>query len=215
MNILDFVKGLAASVQQGGKIGRNDLGVLKVAFMVAALDGEVSDAEYEAFSLMAKECPGYTEAGAAKALDEAMRSAGYLLLLSKRVDESVLVKAFLAEADAAMPDGFIDSSVEDVRRAVTTWVAMAMSDGDYSPRERACVEALRQRFAERKVVRDNENLIRASTPLQMSEGIGPSPVVAEIVSQDFVGKVEKLVAQLGDTSSAKGALFDLLTRARS
>ena len=88
------------------KAGRTDFGVLKVAFMVAALDGEVTDAEYRAFDALAKKCRGYTPKAAEKALDEAMRSAGYLMLLSKRAKDDDLVKAFVAEAQAALPSGF-------------------------------------------------------------------------------------------------------------
>ena len=38
------------------KASRTDFGVLKVAFMVAALDGEVTEAEYKALDALAKKC---------------------------------------------------------------------------------------------------------------------------------------------------------------
>ena len=112
------VRSLGRALGLKEKIGKADLGILKVAFMVAALDGEVTDKEYKAFDLLAKKCRGYTPKAAAQALDEAMRSAGYLMLLSPRVKESDLVKAFLAEARKALPNGFAYLSLEDVRRAV-------------------------------------------------------------------------------------------------
>lgn len=130
----------------GRRIGRLDLGVLKIALMVAALDGEVTAAEYAAFDEFARKCRGYTPSSGASALREAMRAAGYLLLLSKRVSDDELVRAFIDEVGAALPADFALYAPEDVRAAFVIWVSMAMSDGDYSPRERGCIEALFKYF---------------------------------------------------------------------
>lgn len=154
MNIGKFVKDLkvkAVSRVQAAKYGKTDYGIVKVALMVAALDGEVSDEELKAVDAMLKKCRGYTAKAAENVLDEAMHSAGYLLLLGKRAKEAELVKAFVAEAKAALPEGFAYLSVEEVRRAVVAWIAMGLSDGDYSAREKKCIEALRKHFAELKV----------------------------------------------------------------
>ena len=123
MNLTKLIGGIKFSKIIGlkkGAINKTDLGVIKVAFMVAALDGEVSDAEYAAFDALAKKCRGYTPEAAAAALDEAMRSAGYLLLLSKRATDAALVKAFIREAEAALPDGFAYCSIQDIRQAIVT-----------------------------------------------------------------------------------------------
>ena len=194
------------------KASRTDFGVLKVAFMVAALDGEVTAAEYRAFEALAKKCRGYTPKAAAAALDEAMRSAGYLMLLSKRAKDAELIKAFVGEAQAALPMGFAYFSVEDVRRAVVTWIAMGMSDGDYSAREKKCIEALRKLFAELKIMRieaEEEQWLSLAPAFRQASGSGRNSTV-ELVSRDFVTRVEGLVAQYGDSAAAARELQGLI-----
>ena len=201
------------NIKKFSKASRTDFGVLKVAFMVAALDGEVTDAEYKAFDALAKKCRGYTPNTAEKALDEAMRSAGYLMLLSKRAKDEALVKAFVAEAQEALPLGFAYLSVEDVRRAVVTWIAMGMSDGDYSVRERKCIEALRKLFAELKVSRiqaEEEQWLQMAPTFRQACAPGARSRTVELVSRDFVKRVEELVAQYGDSAEASKELRDLI-----
>ena len=201
------------SFKKFSKASRTDFGVLKVAFMVAALDGEVTDAEYKAFDALAKKCRGYTAKAAATALDEAMRSAGYLMLLSKRAKEPALVKAFIAEAQAALPMGFAYFSAEDVRRAIVTWIAMGMSDGDYSSREKACIEALRKLFAELKVMRiqaEEEQWLSLAPAFCEACEPGMRRATVELVSRDFVTRVERLVAQYGDSAEAAKKLRELI-----
>ena len=197
---------------QAAKLGKTDFGIVKVAFMVAALDGEVTDAEYKAFDALAKKCRGYSAKAAAKALDEAMRSAGYLMLLSRRASDAELVKAFLEEAQAALPLGFAYLSIEEVRRAVVTWIAMGLSDGDYSKREKLCIEALRKFFAELKVMRlqaENERWLELAPAIETAYGRGSARTV-ELVSQEFVARVENLVAQYGDKAAAAKELQELI-----
>ena len=201
------------NLKKFSKASRTDFGVLKVAFMVAALDGEVTDAEYKAFDALAKKCRGYTPKAAETALDEAMRSAGYLMLLSKRAKDEALVKAFVAEAQAALPMGFAYLSVEDVRRAVVTWIAMGMSDGDYSVRERKCIEALRKLFAELKVSRiqaEEEQWLQMAPAFRQAYAPGVRNRTVELVSRDFVKRVERLVAQYGDSAEASKKLGELI-----
>ena len=195
------------------KASRTDFGVLKVAFMVAALDGEVTDAEYKSLEALAKKCRGYTPKAAAAALDEAMRSAGYLMLLGRRAKDAELVKAFIREAQAALPNGFAYFSIEDVRRAIVTWIALGMSDGDYSAREKMCVEALRKQFAKLVIsrVEAEEERWRALSPT-FRQAFGPVPRRAsvDLVAQSFVMRVERLVAQYGDEAAAAKELKRLI-----
>lgn len=201
MNIVKLIGGFKFKT-----LGKTDIGILKVAFMVAALDGEVTDEEYDLFGKLAKKCRGYTEKSAADALDDAMHAAGYLRLVAKRSSDAVLVREFMAEAKAALPDGFAYCAIEDIRRAVIMWIAMGMSDGDYSARERKCIEALRKHFAELKVMRvqqDNERWA-ALSPIY-AQSVGKSKSV-ELVSRDFIHKVENLVAQFGNSAAASAEL---------
>ena len=195
------------------KASRTDFGVLKVAFMVAALDGEVSEAEYRALEALAKKCRGYTPKAAEKALDEAMRSAGYLMLLGRRAKDSELVTAFIREAQAALPNGFAYFSVADVRRAVVTWIAMGMSDGDYSARERKCIDALRSHFAKLKVSRveaEAEQWRSLMPAFQQTYVSASRRGFVDLAPQDFVLRVERLVALYGDEAGAAGELKKLV-----
>ena len=197
-----------------GKASRTDFGVLKVAFMVAALDGEVTESELRALDALAKKCRGYTPKTAEKALDEAMRSAGYLMLFGRRAKDSALVAAFVREALAALPNGFAYYSVEDVRRAVVTWIAMGMSDDDYSAREKKCIEALCKHLAELKVCRaevEAEEWTALSPSLRMGCVPGRMRSTVKLVSRDFMTRVEGLVAQYGDSADAATALESLIS----
>lgn len=202
---------------QAAKFGKVDYGIVKVAFMVAALDGEVTDEELHAIDALLKKCRGYTAKTAAKVLDEAMHSAGYLMLLGRRVKESAFVKAFLAEAQAALPDGFAFLSVEEVRRAVVTWIALGMSDGDYSARERACIEALRRRFAELKVCLDDDaerQRMALASSFSLVYGVVAREKIEDLFPRNFVTRVERLVAQYGDDADAAKELKALIAAGR-
>lgn len=194
-----------------------DLGVLKVSLMVAALDGEITEDEYKTFGLLARKCPDYTKEAGEKALKEALHSAGYLLLVAKRSSDAVLMKEFVAEAKAAMPGGFDRLSVGEIRQAMILWIAMGMSDGDYSSRERKCIEALRKLVAELKVSQKIEDEARWRNLAQdefsaagvFDFGSGTVPVV----SRDFVKDVESLMSALGDSAEAARALKSLASAA--
>lgn len=150
MNIKDFISDALHLKPHFDKI---DLGVLNVAFMIAALDGEVTAEEYEAFDLIARKCRGYTIVTADAALREAMRSAGYLLLFGKRANDEQFAQEFIAEAMKALPESFPFYDIEDVRWAFEMWMSVAKSDGEYSKRERICLEALKRYITE---IRKNE-----------------------------------------------------------
>ena len=185
---------------KAARYGKVDLGIVKVALMVAALDGEVTEEEYKALDALLKKCRGYTKRAADEAMDEAMRSAGYLLLLGRRASDKAFVKAFVLEARKALPNGFEDLSAGEVRRAVVMWIAMGMSDGDYSPREKKCIAAIRKAFAEHKVRRQQAAVDLSA---QMSG-------VTMAVSSGFIVSAEELVAQYGDEAGAAKELEKLI-----
>ena len=185
---------------KAARYGKVDLGIVKVALMVAALDGEVTEEEYKALDALLKKCRGYTKRAADEAMDEAMRSAGYLLLLGRRASDKAFVKAFVLEARKALPNGFEDLSAGEVRRAVVMWIAMGMSDGDYTSREKKCIEALRKAFAEHKVRRQQAAVDLSA---QMSG-------VTMAVSSGFIVSAEELVAQYGDEAGAAKELEKLI-----
>ena len=203
MNLGKIVSNLMARTVgrvKAARYGKVDLGIVKVALMVAALDGEITEEEYKALDALVKKCRGYTKKAADTAMTEAMRSAGYLLLFGRRASDREFVKAFVAEARMALPNGFEDLSVEEVRRAIVMWIAMGMSDGDYSSREKKCIEAVRKAFAEHKARRQQEAVALGEQMAGVSMAVPPG----------FVASAEELVAQYGDEAGAAKELEKLI-----
>lgn len=199
---------------RAARCSKTDFGIVKVAFMVAALDGEVTDSEFKAIDALLKKCRGYTPKAAAGVLDEAMRSAGYLMLLSRRASEAKLIQAFMNEAQSALPQGFAYLSIEEVRQAIVTWIALGLSDGDYSIREKKCIEALRKQFAELKVTRAliDDSRWLSLAPAVLPPGCNPLACSApvKLISKDFVTRVEDLIARYGDKAEAARELKTLI-----
>lgn len=219
MDLIKLIKSISFSsvgnaVKTRSKAKRADLGILKVALMVAALDGKVLDLEYEAFSLLACKSLGYTDKQAEAAMDQALRAAGYIMLQASRMSDEELVKIFIREAELALPSGFANMAIEDIRRAIITWIAMAISDGDYSHRERICIEAVRQHFAELKAGRmELNNKYWQSVPANVRCIVEDYPGSRlKLASKDFVGKVETIVQQFGGTADAKRKLSSLIAK---
>lgn len=197
---------------QASRVSKTDFGIVKVAFMVAALDGDVSEAEFKALDALIKKCRGYSQKAAATVYVETVRAAGYLMLLSRRASDAEIVKAFLAEARAALPDGFAYLSIEEIRRAVVTWIAMGLSDGDYSSRERMCIEKLRKVFAELKIMKidaDSGRWLDVGPMITSAFGRNSAQTV-RLITQDFVQRVERLVERYGDDAEAAKELEQLI-----
>ena len=91
---------------------------------------------------------------------------------------------------------------------------MGLSDGDYSVREKACIEALRKNFAELKVSRlmeEEERWAALSPSYRAAFATNHQGQIAQIITKDFVTRVEELVAQYGDSAEATKALKTLVS----
>lgn len=217
MNLIKLVNRIAEGVGASSarrKPGALDLGILKVAMMVAALDGKVLDAEYKAYLNLAIRGFGLPRKAAVDSLVESMRAGGYLMLVAMKVGTRTLVKEFIAEACRALPAGFIRLPIADIRRAVITWTAMAISDGEYSDRERACIEAIRRHFAQAKAALiERENAYWMSQPAQCRSLAEDHPGSGhQLVDKNFMEKVESLVTTFGGSAEACKALDNLIAK---
>lgn len=149
--------------EDDSELGAVDFGVLTVAMMIAAMDGEIRGEELKSFAEMAEKCRVSRGEMAAR-YDAALHSAGYMLLRARSgIAEDELVRVFLSEAERVLPEGFAGGSAEDIRRALVVWVTMGLSDGIFSGIERASVKAFCLRVAEimRKRSEDRKNSLLA------------------------------------------------------
>jgi len=195
------------------KLSRLDFGILEVALMVAALDGEILDSEYESFVSLAKKCRGYTAANAKKCLDAALRKGGYLMAIAKvgNYSDKERIDAFVDLAIEAMPRGFVGGELSDLRRAFVLWIAMGVSDGEFSNIERRAIDALQDRFAQVMLARamDEEQRWIALVPtLQMIDDM-PGKRKVTLLEGGFIDKAEALIKNLSVASKRDKAEDEL------
>ena len=130
--------GIAASGWKPGvdraALGR---GILDVALMIAALDGEVLPAERTAAASIAglfrDVAPDEREAMIAQSLENAE------LVIAERktgVTDKQLVGFLILRAARVLPAGFVGRGAADVRFALILWLAMCLSDGSFDAVER-------------------------------------------------------------------------------
>ena len=128
---------------------RIDFAVLKTLMMLAAVDGEVSEAELALFRRLAgnfqDNVGGMTKEALWKA---ALHSAGYIVLQSRLMTSDELVSEFVREAEGDFVDEVALGSDEARERAFRNLEAMARADGDFSEVENACLSALSRRVRE-------------------------------------------------------------------
>ena len=149
--MFDRMKGLFANLTGKNRFGKEDFVLLKTALMLAAVDGEVSADEVGRFRELAEKCRGYNGESFEVLWEQALRSAGYLLLQSRFLGQDELAAAFVKEAERDFVGTVILETQEERTRAFELLDRMAMADGDYSAVERAAIAALAQKV---KTARD-------------------------------------------------------------
>ena len=149
--IFDRMKGLFADLTGKNRFGKEDFVLLKTALMLAAVDGEVGADEVGRFKELAEKCRGYNGESFEVLWEQALRSAGYLLIQSRFLGEDEIAEAFVKEAEKDFVGTVVLETKDEHARAFELLDRMAMADGDYSKVERACIAALAKRV---KVARD-------------------------------------------------------------
>ena len=145
------MKGLFADLMGKNMFGKEDFVILKTALMLAAVDGEVGADEVGRFKELAAKCRGYNGESFDVLWEQALRSAGYLLLQSRFLGPEELAAVFVKEAERDFVGEVILVTREERVRAFELLDRMAMADGDYSAVEHACIAALAQKV---KAARD-------------------------------------------------------------
>lgn len=157
--IFDRLKGLFADWTGKNKFGKEDFVLLKTALMLAAVDGEVGADEVGRFKELAEKCRGYNGESFDALWEQALRSAGYLLIQSRFFGQDELAAAFVKEAEKDFVGTVVLETTEERTRAFELLERMAMADGDYSAVERASIAALAQKV---KSARDEAIVARYS-----------------------------------------------------
>ena len=143
--IFDRMKGLFADRTGKNTFGKDDFVLLKTALMLAAVDGEVGADEVSRFKELAAKCRGYNGVSFDILWEQALRSAGYLLIQSRFLGPDELAAAFVKEAEKDFVGTVVLEAKEERSRAFELLEQIAMADGDYSPVERASIAALAQK----------------------------------------------------------------------
>lgn len=140
--IFERMKAIFADLTGKNKFGKEDFVLLKTALMLAAVDGEVGEDEVSRFKALAEKCRGYNGESFDALWEQALRSAGYLLIQSHFLGPDELAEVFVKEAEKDFVDTVILETREERARAFEQLEKMAMADGDYSEAERAAIGAL-------------------------------------------------------------------------
>ena len=144
-SVIDRLKGLLAELTGKNRFGKEDFVLLKTALMLAAVDGEVGADEVGRFRELAEKCRGYNGESFDVLWEQALRSAGYLLIQSRFLGADELAAAFVKEAEKDFVGTVILETKDERTRAFELLERMAMADGDYSAVERASIAALAQK----------------------------------------------------------------------
>ena len=160
--IFDLIKGLVADLAGKNRFGREDFVLLKTALMLAAVDGEVGADEVGRFKELAAKCRGYNGESFEVLWEQALRSAGYLLIQSRFLGTEELAAVFVKEAEKDFVGEVVLETREERVRAFELLDRMAMADGDYSEVEHACIAALAQRVKDARDAAIAERYPRAA-----------------------------------------------------
>ena len=142
------MKELFSGLTGKNKISKEDLVLLKTALMLAAVDGEVAADEVARFKTLAEQCRGYSGESFDVLWDNALRSAGYLLIQSQFLERDELVDLFVRECEKDFVGEFALETQQERVHALSLLEQMAMADGDYSEVERAAIAALTKKLKE-------------------------------------------------------------------
>jgi len=201
-----------AVVEHGPQyFGQRDAAVLKVAMMVAALDGSVTDAELAAFEKQAKKCSGYTAQAAKDLFRDCLRTAGYIELASRTLPAGEVQGIFIEEAKKSLSGGFAKNDAAGIRNAFVTWIAMAMSDGEFSANERKAIGAFASHVKGLIEARREANYRRQSLSPAFAAAYREETPDGCDLSPSFFDKAETLIAKLNREPTAAGAASELKT----
>lgn len=146
IEIDDFIRILCEAMPEK-EATNDDKAILKVSFLVSALDGSISSEEYKTLEYFAGRFNSLDKDAYEALVDSTLRTAGFILLSSQRLSREDFLDLFVQEALLILPEDFRSKSAILHRAAMVFWISMAFSDDEYSSVERAAIVALGREFA--------------------------------------------------------------------
>ena len=211
--------------------------ILKVAYLLTAIDGTICEREQAQFRAIMKRLLGehYTTPEGVAYLEDVAEEARKLLALRAFYTEAAEDKAFLTEDNIflkvfvakAMPSlATIMQSELAMRSAFAVWIGICCTDRAYTPIERLAVKMLQKGvnacFPCISIIADGplpnplwlalpdwfKMLIRSQLPLSLPDGKGSKPTAITIVSDDFLEELEERILKLCELSAKAEAATD-------
>ncbi|MBQ9754330.1 MAG: hypothetical protein IJV93_06215 [Lentisphaeria bacterium] len=166
-----------------GKMSTTDRAMLKVAYLLSSINGEIGKLECEAFKALcfnnASAIPGTAEVNAF--LEEVVTEAEKFQKLKKFYNAEEQILAFISKVGADCEKLKADPVVS--RKAFAVWIGLCMADGKYSEVERQLIKTLQQIFI-RKI--DFSNV---SSELRIGALMGAfMPGVGSLITAGKIGK---------------------------
>ena len=148
-----------------------EFSILKVAFLLTAIDGRIDESERAMFDKLVERCRevdvdeakevlasvGSATKRMLKAAKDKVGVSVFMYTTAKKEDSCLAEKRlrlFMDEVKAVCSwDAFVKDSAR-VRRAFVMWTAMVKADGDYSEIERKAIKALQEMVNSHKLIED-------------------------------------------------------------
>ena len=198
-----------------GKMSTTDRAMLKVAYLLSSINGEVGKLECDAFKTLcfnnASIIPGSAEANSF--LEEIVTEAENMKKLAKFYSKEEFLLAFVTKV---MPDcEKLKENPVVSRKAFAVWIGLCMADGKYTDEEKTYIKILQQMFVKdfesEKLLNRNSVLLGLVSPVMMMTFIGGKMISRalqkkstleisseEIISDEFLKELEDDCKMLND-----------------
>lgn len=125
-----------------GTSDKANTAILRIAYLIAASDGEVKQSEREVFksTLCALQGVKMGDDDTTALIQEVVQEAARLAILRDFYNEEEQIKAFLSKVSGNV--SVILRSKVACRRAFAVWISICMADKEFSPFERKLIKAL-------------------------------------------------------------------------
>ena len=198
-----------------GKMSTTDRAMLKVAYLLSSINGEVGKLECDAFKTLcfnnASIIPGSAEANSF--LEEIVTEAENMKKLAKFYSKEEFLLAFVTKV---MPDcEKLKENPVVSRKAFAVWIGLCMADGKYTDEEKTYIKILQQMFVKdfdpEKLLNRSSVLLGLVSPAMMMTFIGGKMIShalrkkdnheissEEIISDEFLKELEDDCKMLND-----------------